>query len=57
MICSHVCLYVLVSIGVGVLAYSPAIVLGLYASLRDGGATIKPAEERLNRPGQPKGEQ
>jgi hypothetical protein len=42
MISSHVCLCVLASIGVEALAYSPVVVLGLYASLLEGGATTKP---------------
>ena len=54
MIISRVCDYVLASIGVEALAYGPVVVLGLYASLWDGGATIKQAGERLNRQSGPK---
>ena len=54
MISSHVCLYVLGSIGVEAIAYSPVVVLGLYANLLEGAATTKPAEEHLNRLGSPK---
>ena len=54
MISSHVCLYVLASIGVEALAYSPIVVLGLYASLWNGGPTIKQAGERLIRKSGPK---
>jgi hypothetical protein len=57
MIISQVCHCVLASIGVEALAYSPVVVLGLYASLLDGGATIKPAGEHFDRLGSRKGEQ
>jgi hypothetical protein len=53
MIISEVCRCVLAFIGVVALAYSPIVVLGLYANLLDGGATINPAAERRNRPGRP----
>jgi hypothetical protein len=45
--------WVLAFIGVVALAYSPVVVLGLYARLLDGGATIKPAAEPSNRRGRP----
>jgi hypothetical protein len=35
MLISQVCYFVLASIGAGALAYSPVIVLGLYARLHD----------------------
>ena len=46
---SHVCHCVLASLGVGALAYSPAVALGLYASLLDSGSASKPAGQRVSR--------
>jgi hypothetical protein len=50
---SVVCHCVLTLIGVVALAYSPVIGLALYVRLRVGGATIKPAGERLHCSGSP----